>query len=71
MGTILTGIVVAVLIAVGAGYVLQREQVPAWQAFSTGSTRVDDPGANLVGRDWSGEPRGVPGQAGEEAASNS
>lgn len=71
MGTILTGIIVAVVIAIGAGYVLQRQQEPAWQVYSTKSTRVDNPGINLVGRDWSGQPRGAPGEAGEEAASNS
>lgn len=57
MGMILTGIVVAVAIAIGAGYYLRSEQQPpAWQVYSTDSTRVGDPGSNLVGQDWTGEP---------------
>ncbi|MDQ6437670.1 hypothetical protein RB623_26770 [Mesorhizobium sp. LHD-90] len=56
MRMILTGIVVAAVIAIGAGYLLQARQEPAWQAFSTESTRVGDPGHNLVGQNWTGEP---------------
>ena len=58
MGVILTGIVAAIVIAVGAGFVLREQQEPAWQVYSTQSTRVGDPGANLVGADFSGEPGG-------------
>jgi len=49
---ILTGIVVAVAIAIGAGYYLRSEQQPAWRVYSTDSTRVGDPGHNLVGPEW-------------------
>ena len=56
MGMILTGIVVAIAIAAGAGYYLRAEQEPAWQVYSTDSTRVGDPGHNLVGQNWTGEP---------------
>lgn len=56
MGMILTGIVVAIVIAVGAGYFLStQEQQPTWQVLSSSSTRVDDPGHNLVGPGWTGE----------------
>ena len=59
MGTILAGIVAAIVIAIGAGAFLRTEQEPAWQVYSSGvSTRVGDPGTNLVGEDWSGEPGG-------------
>lgn len=59
MGAILAGIVVAVVIAIGAGMVMRTEQEPAWQVYSSdASTRVGDPGVNLVGQDWSGEPGG-------------
>jgi hypothetical protein len=57
MGMILTGIVVAVAIAIGAGYFLPKDQKTAWQAFSTQSTRVGDPGENLVGSGWTGDPK--------------
>lgn len=56
MGMILTGIVVAIAIAVGAGYFLNTEQEPAWQVYSTPSARVGDPGYNLVGSSWTGDP---------------
>lgn len=56
MGMIFAGIVVAVVVAVGAGYFFQTRQEPAWQVFSTESTRVGDPGNNLVGQNWTGEP---------------
>jgi hypothetical protein len=56
MGMILTGIAVAVAIAVGAGYFMRAEQQPSWMVFSTESTRVGDPGHNLVGANWTGEP---------------
>jgi hypothetical protein len=58
MGMILTGIVVAVVIAIGAGYFLfeQGDDRPAWQVYSSSSTRVGDPGHNLVGRNWTGDP---------------
>ncbi len=58
MGMILTGIVVAVAIALGAGvfFLNAPQQQPAWQAYSTEGARVGDPGHNLVGPNWSGEP---------------
>lgn len=59
MGAILIGIVAAILIAIGFGYVLPREQAPAWKVFSTTSTRVGDPGENLVGLRWMGDPKVV------------
>ena len=66
MGVILTGIVAAIVIALGAGFVLRAEQKPAWEVYSTASTRVGDPGVNLVGSDWSGNPDG-PGDGENEA----
>ena len=55
MGVILTGIIVAIAIAIGAGYFLPKEQKQAWEVYSTTSTRVGDPGENLVGSGWTGE----------------
>ena len=55
MGMILTGIVVAFAIAVGSGYYMRSEQQPAWVVNSSSSTRVGDPGQNLVGPAWTGE----------------
>ena len=61
MGAILIAAVVVVVIAIGAGAYLRPEREPAWQAYSTSSTRVGDPGSNLVGPNWTGE--AVPGEA--------
>ena len=71
MGMILTGIVVAVAIAFGAGYFLlsAQQQQPSWQVYSTDSTRVGDPGHNLVGRNWTGEPGNSATGGGEETPS--
>ena len=61
MGVILTGIVAAIFIAIGAGVFLRSQQEPSWEVYSTASTRVGDPGGNLVGSDFSGEPAGTEG----------
>ena len=45
-----------VVIAAAAAAVLNTEQTLAYQAFATSSTRVSDPGYNLVGKNWSGDP---------------
>jgi hypothetical protein len=58
MGVILTGIVAAIVLAVGAGFIMRGGQEPSWQVYSTESTRVGDPGHNLVGTDFTGEPGG-------------
>lgn len=56
MGGILGGIVVAVVIAVGVGYAIRAEQPLAWEVYSSqASTRVGEPGENLVGPAWTGE----------------
>ena len=65
---ILTGIAVAVAIAIGAGYFMRAEQQPAWSVYSTDSTRVGDPGSNLVGPNWTGENDGS-ADAGEDSSS--
>ena len=57
MGMIFAGIVAAIVIAIGASFVLRDEgqQRLAWEVYSTSSTRVADPGENLVGPAWTGE----------------
>jgi hypothetical protein len=68
MGVILSAIAVAIVIAIGAGFVLRSEQEPAWGAYSSSSARVGDPGCNLVGGNWGGNPEVAPCPAGEEPA---
>ncbi len=70
MGMIFSGIVAVVVIAIGAGFILRSEQESAYEAYSTPSTRVGEPGNNLVGPDWSGEAGGEESRAeGEETRS--
>jgi len=55
MNAFLAAIVAAVIIAVGAVYVLGAYQQQADQAFQTSAVRVPVHGeyiANLVGKDW-------------------
>lgn len=49
---------VAALVVLGglAAVVLSFSQRPAYQAYSTIGTRVGDPGENLVGGNWTGNP---------------
>lgn len=55
MRVVLTGIAAAIVLAVGLGLYLASDPKLAWQAYSTTSTRMDDPGTNLVGPRWTGE----------------
>jgi hypothetical protein len=56
MWALYAGIVVAVVLGVtsGAGMLLTRE--PVYRAQPMDSVRVGDPGHNLVGPDWTGDP---------------
>jgi hypothetical protein len=54
MKVLLAGIVVALVIGMGIAFFLPLTPTTAWQAYSTSSTRVDDPGTNLVGPRWTG-----------------
>jgi hypothetical protein len=62
MKVIFGSVLIALLIGVVAALVLNAAQRPAYEAFSTSSTRVGEPGHNLVGDNWSGNP-GRPGNS--------
>ena len=57
MGMIFAGIAGAIVIAIGASFILRDEgrQRLAWEVYSTTGARVGDPGENLVGPAWTGE----------------
>lgn len=57
MNIVLSGIAAAIVLGVIASFVMRAPQKPAWEAYSTSSARVGDPGYNLVGKGWSGEPK--------------
>jgi hypothetical protein len=49
MKAFLSAVIVAVVLSVGAAYVLNTQQKSSAQAFATSGSRVGDPGHNLVG----------------------
>jgi hypothetical protein len=54
---ILASILTAVVLAIGASFVLNATQRPAYQVYSAPQgARVGDPGHNLVGPDYSAKP---------------
>ena len=57
MYVVLSGIAAAIVLGVIASFVPRVDQNPAYEVYSTSSTRVGDPGYNLVGKGWSGEPK--------------
>ena len=63
MRAILSGIVAAIVFGVIAFFVLSAVQEPAYEAYSTSSTRLGDPGSNLVGKGWTGNPRARPDES--------
>lgn len=56
MKVILASILTAVVLAVGASFILGATQRPAYEVYSTSGARVGDPGHNLVGPDYSTKP---------------
>jgi hypothetical protein len=56
---VLASIVAAIVLAVGAVFILDVSQRPAYDVYASPSgTRVGDPGHNLVGQNWSGNNTG-------------
>jgi hypothetical protein len=53
MKILFSGIAGAVVLAVIAAAVLSMAQDPAYQVYSSSSTRLGNPGANLIGNTWS------------------
>jgi hypothetical protein len=56
MPAILSGIALAVVLAVLAGMAFNASQEPVYRAQPMESVRVGDPGHNLVGPNWTGNP---------------
>ena len=56
MKAFLLAIVVAVGLAAVAAVALTSSQQYAYQAYTTTGARVSDPGHNLVGPNWTGQP---------------
>lgn len=56
MKVLLIGIVAALTAAGLMALVLYPARIPSYEAYSTASARVGNPGSNLVGESWSGQP---------------
>jgi hypothetical protein len=69
MGTLISGIAAAVIMAIVAGFVFSTVREPVHTVYSSSSTRVGEPGSNLVGKAWTGNPRVE--DAGRHAATGS
>ena len=52
MRAIVSGIAIALGIAVLAAFVLAEAQKPSYKVYTTQSVRLGDPGHNLVGQNW-------------------
>jgi hypothetical protein len=63
---ILGGIAISVTLALAAGAAFYAVQTPVYESQPLPSVRVGDPGDNLVGPDWSGNP----GNRADQARSN-
>ena len=58
MKVIILAAVAALVLGYAASFVLNGEQKPAYEAFVGSGARVgSQPGTNLVGPDWDGNPR--------------
>ncbi|PSJ63090.1 hypothetical protein [Pseudaminobacter soli (ex Li et al. 2025)] len=52
MKAFITAVVIAIIIAIAGLFGLAAIQKPVYQAFATSSTRVGNPGHNLIGNAW-------------------
>lgn len=56
MRVFFSGLVAAIVLGVAAGVILRGAQDPVYESYSSSSVRIGEPGDNLVGRSWSGNP---------------
>ena len=56
MKVILVSVLTAVVITVAAALILNSTQRTAYEVFQGAGADVRDPGHNLVGENWSGDP---------------
>jgi hypothetical protein len=56
MKAFLAAVAVAIALAFGASVVLSGSQQLAYEKFATSGVRLSEPGSNLVGHHWTGDP---------------
>ena len=67
MKTIVIAAVASILLGITAAFVLSSVQRPAYEVFATQGARVSDPGGNLVGGHWTGNPANDPPLKGQHS----
>jgi hypothetical protein len=68
MRVLVSGIAAAIVLGVIAAAILSVVQKPAYDVYSSSSTRVGDPGSNLVGRTWTDNSREAGAASGSAGA---
>lgn len=56
MKVIIASALAVLVLGIGSALILNSIQEPAYEAYSTTGARVGEPGDNLVGKTWSGNP---------------
>lgn len=56
MNAFIAAVIAAVGLGLAAMFVLTSNQELAYQEFATSGARVSEPGHNLVGKSWTGDP---------------
>ncbi|GEP12172.1 hypothetical protein [Methylobacterium gnaphalii] len=56
MKAFVAAVIAAIILGIGAMLALTSSQRFAYQAFATSGARVSEPGTNLVGPRWDGDP---------------
>ncbi|HEY7386307.1 MAG TPA: hypothetical protein VH743_21820 [Beijerinckiaceae bacterium] len=57
MKVIFVSLAAAIVLAVGAALILNTTQRPAYEVYTGAGADVRDPGHNLVGENWTGNPQ--------------
>ena len=57
MKPFIAAVIAAIAIGFGASLVLSSNQQFAYEKFSTSGVRLSEPGTNLVGHEWTGDPK--------------
>lgn len=56
MNAFIAAVIAAVALGLAAMFVLTNNQELVYQEFATSGARVSEPGHNLVGKAWNGDP---------------
>ena len=57
MKMIALAVLATIVLGAAAAALMGQNNVLAYEHFSTSGTRISKPGSNLVGKDWTGNPK--------------